>query len=217
MNQYFFLYSSFLNSIVYWNFLFLQNTLSCFRILFRIPLYIYLSFFLGLFLTLWLNSQTFRIFNDLDIFVEHWLIILWDVLQMEFFWIFSHDDTLPDVHYWKENHGGKVSYSSLHIMGIYCQHYLSLSVLTLITWLVKFVRFLHCKLSLSFQVCILHYLKWSTEGGARWRKSRVSKSPVPTKYLDNLQIILKIYECGLIFKERTAGMLQWEEFTLVSR
>ena len=30
----------------------------------------------------------------------------------------------------------------------------------------------------------------------------------PPSYLDNLQIILKIDEFGLIFKERTAGMLQ---------
>ena len=30
----------------------------------------------------------------------------------------------------------------------------------------------------------------------------------PSNYLDNLQIILKIYEFGLRFKERTAGMLQ---------
>ena len=30
----------------------------------------------------------------------------------------------------------------------------------------------------------------------------------PPNYLDNLQIILKIYEFGLRFKERTAGMLQ---------
>ena len=47
-----------------------------------------------------------------------------------------------------------------------------------------------------------------SEGGARWRKSRVPKSPVPPNYLDNLQIILKIYEFGLRFKERPAGMLQ---------
>ena len=30
----------------------------------------------------------------------------------------------------------------------------------------------------------------------------------PPNYLDNLQIILKTYEFGLRFKERTAGMLQ---------
>ena len=30
----------------------------------------------------------------------------------------------------------------------------------------------------------------------------------PPKYLENLQIILKIYEFGLRFKERPAGMLQ---------
>ena len=30
----------------------------------------------------------------------------------------------------------------------------------------------------------------------------------PPNYLDNLQIIFKIYEFGLRFKERTAGMLQ---------
>ena len=51
-------------------------------------------------------------------------------------------------------------------------------------------------------------------GVARWWKSRVPKSPAPPNYQDNLQIILKIYEFGLRFKERTAGMLQWEEFML---
>ena len=30
----------------------------------------------------------------------------------------------------------------------------------------------------------------------------------PPNYLENLQIILKIYEFGLRFKERPAGMLQ---------
>ena len=39
----------------------------------------------------------------------------------------------------------------------------------------------------------------------------------PQNYLGSLQIILKIYEFSLRFKERTAGMLQWEEFTLLSR
>ena len=32
--------------------------------------------------------------------------------------------------------------------------------------------------------------------------------PSPPNYLDNLQLILKIYEFGLRFKERPAGMLQ---------
>ena len=31
----------------------------------------------------------------------------------------------------------------------------------------------------------------------------------PPTYLDKFQIILKTYEFGLRFKERTAGMLQW--------
>ena len=44
--------------------------------------------------------------------------------------------------------------------------------------------------------------------GARWQKSRVPKSPVPPNYLDNLEIILKIYEFSLRFKERTDRMLQ---------
>ena len=39
----------------------------------------------------------------------------------------------------------------------------------------------------------------------------------PPNYLDNIQIILKIYEFSLRFKERTAGMLQREEFMLLSR
>ena len=39
----------------------------------------------------------------------------------------------------------------------------------------------------------------------------------PPNYLENLQIILKIYEFGLRFKERPAGMQQWEEFALLSR
>ena len=50
----------------------------------------------------------------------------------------------------------------------------------------------------------------------RWKKSRVPKSPVPTKYLDKFQIILKTYELGLRFKEKTAGMLQQEELELLS-
>ena len=39
----------------------------------------------------------------------------------------------------------------------------------------------------------------------------------PPNYLDNFQIILKTYKLGLRFKERTAGMLQREEFSLLSR
>ena len=39
----------------------------------------------------------------------------------------------------------------------------------------------------------------------------------PPTYLDTFQIILKTYEFGLIFKERTAGMLQREEFVLLTR
>ena len=42
------------------------------------------------------------------------------------------------------------------------------------------------------------------DGGRGGSPSHLS----PPNYLDNLQIILKIYEFGLRFKERTAGMLQ---------
>ena len=45
-------------------------------------------------------------------------------------------------------------------------------------------------------------------GGARWRKSRVPKSPVSTKLPRKPSNYLKIYEFGLRFKERPAGMLQ---------
>ena len=58
---------------------------------------------------------------------------------------------------------------------------------------------------------------WTWGGGARWQKSTVAKSAVPPNYLDKFQIILKTYKFGLRFKERTAGLLQWEEFTLLSR
>ena len=39
----------------------------------------------------------------------------------------------------------------------------------------------------------------------------------PPDYLDKFQITLKTYKFGLRFKERTAGMLQWEDFMLLSR
>ena len=38
----------------------------------------------------------------------------------------------------------------------------------------------------------------------------------PPTYLDNFQIILKTYEFSQRFKERTAGMPQWEEFALLA-
>ena len=49
-----------------------------------------------------------------------------------------------------------------------------------------------------------------TGGGERWWKCSVPKSPSPRNYLDNLQIILKIYEFSLRFKQRPVWMLQWK-------
>ena len=46
------------------------------------------------------------------------------------------------------------------------------------------------------------------EGGARCRRVGSPSHLSPPNYLDNLQIILKIYEFSLRFKERTAGTLQ---------
>ena len=61
---------------------------------------------------------------------------------------------------------------------------------------------------------VLEYYNWELR---RWWRSRVPKSPVPQTYLDNFQTILKTYEFVLSFKERTAGTLQREGFSLLTR
>ena len=52
--------------------------------------------------------------------------------------------------------------------------------------------------------------------GQDGRRVGVLNSLLPQIYLDNFQIILNTYEFDLRFKERTAGMLQREEFPLLT-
>ena len=62
-------------------------------------------------------------------------------------------------------------------------------------------------------------IKFSIAGGGGQDGGRLGASihPTPPTYLDYCQIILKTYEFDLRFKERTAGMLQREGFSLLTR
>ena len=53
----------------------------------------------------------------------------------------------------EEDNRDKVPFSSYHGNSTYYQHYLSLLVLTLITWLKLALRFLHCKIILFPPFC----------------------------------------------------------------
>ena len=61
------------------------------------------------------------------------------------------------------------------------------------------------------------YLNDESEERGKGSRRRVPKSPGPTKNLDSFQILLNTYEFHLRFKEKTAGMLQREGFSLLTR
>ena len=113
----------------------------------RTPYCIQLSCLLRLLLVVTV-SQTLLFRDDLDSFEEYWSDILENVPKLRFVYfcfcfVFPHI-WMEVLGFRKEDHRGKVSFSSHHIKGICHQHEPTIDN-DLIIWL-RFIRFLHIKL-----------------------------------------------------------------------